>query len=98
MKFKALHNFTAHLPLIDGHEANNLIGDTTESAIVSGVINGTIAEIEEIIRMYKDKLSPLRIIICGGGASALHKKLKTETKLEPDLVMIGLNRILEYNV
>ena len=98
LKFKALHNFTAHLPLIEGHEVNNLIGDTTESAIVSGVINGTIAEIEEIIRMYKDKFSHLRIIMCGGGAIELHDKLKTETKLLPDLVLIGLNRIIEYNV
>jgi len=98
LKFKALHNFTAHLPLIDEREANNLIGDTTESAIVSGVINGTIAEIEEIIRMYKDKFSHLRIIMCGGGALGLHNKLKIETKLVSDLVLIGLNRILEYNV
>lgn len=98
LKFKALHDFTAHLPLIEHHEVDSLIGDTTKKAILSGVINGTIAEIEEIIRMYKDKFSHLRIIICGGGASALHPKLKTETKLAPDLVLIGLNRILEYNV
>ncbi len=98
LKFKALHNFTAQLPLIQGQEAYGLVGDTTEKAILSGVVNGTIAEIEEIIRMYKDKFSHLRIIICGGGASALHPKLKTETKLVPDLVLIGLNTILEYNV
>jgi len=98
LKFQALHNFTANLPLIEEQEADYLIGDSTESAIISGVINGTIAEIEEIIRMYKDKFSHLRIIMCGGGASMLHSRLKTDIKLAPDLVLTGLNRILEYNV
>jgi type III pantothenate kinase len=98
LKFQALHNFTANLPLIQEQEVDHLIGDTTENAIISGVINGTIAEIEEIIRMYKDKFSHLRIIMCGGGASRLHGRLKTDIKLAPDLVLVGLNRILEYNV
>lgn len=98
LKFQALHNFTANLPLIEEQEVDHLIGDSTENAIISGVINGTIAEIEEIIRMYKDKFSHLRIIMCGGGASKLHGRLKTDIKLAPDLVLTGLNRILEYNV
>ncbi len=98
LKFKALHNFTAHLPLIEADQADDLIGNTTKNSIVSGVIKGTIAEIEEIIRMYKDKFSHLRIIMCGGGAAKLQTQLKIETKLVPDLVLIGLNRILEYNV
>ena len=98
LKFKALHNFTANLPLIEVQQEVELVGDTTEKAILSGVINGTIAEIEEIIRMYRDKFSHLRIIMCGGGASELHSKLKIETELAPDLVLIGLNRILEHNV
>lgn len=98
LKFQALHNFTANLPLVEEREVDELIGNTTENAMISGVMNGTIAEIEEIIRMYKDKFSHLRIIMCGGGASKLHVKLKTQIILEPDLVLTGLNRILEYNV
>jgi type III pantothenate kinase len=98
LKYKALHNFTANLPLVDEWQANDLIGNSTVSAIASGVINGTIAEIEEIIRMYNDKFSHLRIIMCGGGAKELQSKLKIRTKLVPDLVLKGLIRILEYNV
>ena len=98
LKFKALHNFTANLPLIEEAEVDNLIGNNTENSILSGVINGTIAEIEEIIRMYKYKSRNLQIIMCGGSALKLHHKLKTQIKLVPDLVLIGLNRILEYNV
>ena len=98
LKFKALHNFTAHLPLIGQREVESLIGNSTEKTILSGVINGTIAEIEQMIRKYKNKFSTLRIIICGGGSLGLHNKLKTKIELMPDLVLTGLNKIIEYNV
>lgn len=67
MKLKALHTFTAGLPLVKRNEQAELIGNSTENSILSGIINGTKAEIEEIIRMYTNKFSHLRIIMCGGG-------------------------------
>lgn len=97
MKFKALHTFTTNLPLVEMSNNEELIGDTTESAIQSGVILGTVAEIEEIIRMYKDKFSPLRIIMCGGGAGYFESRIKTTIDVHPDLVLIGLNGILKHN-
>lgn len=97
MKFKALHTFTANLPLVQKSNNVMLIGDTTESAIQSGVILGTVAEIEEIIRMYKDKFSPLRIIMCGGGARYFESRIKTTIDVHPELVLIGLNGILKHN-
>jgi len=98
LKFKALHNFTANLPLVEEVGEPDLIGNTTHKAIMSGVINGTAAEIDEIIRMYKHKFPHLRIVICGGGALELKKSIKSEIEFIPELVLLGLNRILEYNV
>lgn len=98
MRFEALHTFTANLPLIDFEDNIPLIGQTTKSAIQSGVINGAIAEITEIIRMYSDKFTNLRIIICGGDAKFFENKLKASIFAAPELVLRGLNRILLYNV
>ncbi len=98
LRFKSLNTFTAHLPLITELSQPPLIGDSTESAIKSGVINGTIAEIKEIIRMYNNKFRDLQIIVCGGDAAFLKTSLDSSVLVEPHLVLIGLNRILLYNV
>lgn len=97
MRFKALHNFTANLPLIEFEEDVPLVGQSTKECIQSGVINGVIAEIQEIIRMYSDKFGHLQIIICGGDAKFFENKLKASIFVAPELVLRGLNRILLYN-
>ena len=97
MRLKAMHTFTAGLPLVELNNNVNLIGSSTKTALQSGAMHGVIAEIEEIVRMYKDKFSHLRFIICGGWAEEVGNRLKTEAEIYPDLVLIGLNGILEHN-
>jgi type III pantothenate kinase len=98
MRFKAVHTFTAKLPLVSLTESISLIGDSTESCIQSGVINGTIAELDGIIDQYSNKFDGLRVILCGGDSLFFENKLKTSIFASPDLVLIGLNSILNYNV
>ncbi|GAA0891532.1 type III pantothenate kinase [Fulvivirga kasyanovii] len=97
LRFKALHTFTANLPLIEFEKDVPLVGQSTKGSILSGVVNGTIAEIQEIIRMYSDKFGHLQIIICGGDAKFFENKLKASIFVAPELVLRGLNRILLYN-
>jgi len=49
MRFKSLNTFTSNLPLIDFDSIHQLIGNNTKNSINSGVINGTISEINGII-------------------------------------------------
>ncbi|UII33462.1 type III pantothenate kinase [Fulvivirga ulvae] len=98
LRFRALHNFTANLPLIEFEKDVPLVGQSTKESILSGVVNGAIAEIQEIIRMYSDKFGHLQIIICGGDAKFFENKLKASIFVAPELVLRGLNRILLYNV
>jgi type III pantothenate kinase len=98
MRFKAVHTFTAKLPLVSVTESISLIGDSTESCIQSGVINGAIAELDGIINQYSQKFDGLRVILCGGDSLFFENKLKTSIFASPDLVLIGLNSILNYNV
>ncbi len=98
IRFKALNTFTANLPLVEAEETVPLIGQTTESCMQSGVINGVNAEINEIIRMYRSKYTNLQIILCGGGANYFENRLKGHIFAAPELVLRGLNRILLYNV
>ncbi|MFA0961613.1 type III pantothenate kinase [Roseivirga sp. BDSF3-8] len=98
MRAKALHNFTARLPLIELPEEAPLIGKDTKSCLESGVLNGARGEIRDFIRMYREKFSNLRIIICGGDAKYFESVSESPVLLVPGLVLLGLNAILNYNV
>jgi type III pantothenate kinase len=98
MRFQAVHTFTARLPLITAIENPKLVGDSTETCIQSGVINGIVAELEGTIDQYRVKFGELQVILCGGDARFFENKVKASIFASPDLVLVGLNSILIYNV
>ncbi|NEM96332.1 type III pantothenate kinase [Pontibacter burrus] len=99
MKFKALHTFTERLPLIDQIPDDfPLTGQTTQESILSGVLAGTIAELNGFIQAYTKKAPDLTVILCGGDAGFFESKLKGRIFVIPELVLIGLHRILIHNV
>ena len=98
MRFKAVHTFTAKLPLISAKQNAPLVGNTTETSIQSGVINGLIAEIDGIIDRYQREFGAVRVILCGGDTRFFENQLKASIFASPELVLIGLNSILNYNV
>lgn len=97
MRFKAMHTFTGKLPLVEQAEFDGLIGRNTRESMLSGVYNGVIAEISGIIGQYRDQYNDVIIMITGGDSEFLHKKLKISIFAAPDLVLLGLNEILDYN-
>ena len=98
MRFAALNSFTKRLPLIEPVLEPDLIGKSTKEAIESGVMNGVLAEIEGIISRYRHISPSLCVVICGGDTSFFESSLKPGIFVVPQLVLIGLNRILRYNV
>jgi type III pantothenate kinase len=98
MRFKALNTFTDKLPLVSRRDKIDLIGDSTENSIQSGVMNGVIAEVNGIIEKYESKFSDLKIILTGGDANYFDKYLKNNIFANSNIVLAGLNMILDYNV
>jgi type III pantothenate kinase len=97
MRFKALHTFTGKLPLIEPEEFDGLTGRSTRESILSGVFNGVTGEITELARQYAEKYPDLTVMVTGGDLEFLHNKLKISIFAAPDLVLLGLNEILDYN-
>jgi len=97
MRFKALHQFTGKLPLVEKKESNQLYGTTTENAIRTGVQNGVVFEVDRTIDAFKEFYNNLKVIITGGNAEFFDNKLKNSFFVHFNLVALGLNRILEYN-
>jgi len=98
MRFRAVHTFTAKLPLVSAKAGVELIGKSTETCIQSGVVNGLLAEIEGIGGQYAKKFPDLHVILCGGDAGFFENQLKASIFASPELVLIGLNSILIHNV
>jgi len=101
MRFQALHTLTANLPLLENFEEVVLIGNNTETSMVSGCFNGMQHEIAATITAYKGKYKDLQIIITGGDVSNLEKmdfSQKNSIFADRWLTLKGLNEILRYNV
>jgi type III pantothenate kinase len=97
MRFKALHKFTSRLPLISTSDKFSSPGTNTAGAITAGVINGMIFEINEYIRQFEEKFKEAKVIITGGDSGYLSGKIAGEVNFLPDIVIEGLNQLLEYN-
>lgn len=98
MRFKALHDFTQKLPELSQNDKFHLIGKNTNDAIVSGVQNGLLFEIDAYINKLKNTHSNLEVFLTGGDAPFLIKSIKNKAILAPEIVLTGLNKILEFNL
>ena len=97
-RFRALHEFTNKLPLVEASEPVVQIGRSTEEAIRAGVVNGMIFEIDGMIDLLKKKLPEMQPVLTGGDAGFFERRLKNPIFVKIEITLIGLNRILEYNV
>lgn len=100
MRFKAVHQFTGRLPMVDWDaEAEIPDGTDTQNAIKNGVLQGIINEIEGFIALNNKKESTLKVIITGGDANFLYKQLQNsifapQISKNPYLVLKGLNEAI----
>lgn len=97
MRYKALSVFTEKLPLLEPSEKFDLVGNSTETSIHSGIINGVINEIDGIIKQYRKKNTDLTVVLTGGDINFLSNKLKNSIFANPNFLLEGLNTILTYN-
>lgn len=96
-RFRALHDYTSKLPLRALSDDTALISANSNQAVESGVINGIVYEIEGYIARLSQDYEDLKIIFTGGDSNFFAKRLKNTIFATYDLVVYGLNRILEYN-
>jgi type III pantothenate kinase len=101
MRLRALHEFTGRLPLLPlpaPHATVALVGGSTEGSLLSGVVNGTVAELNGLLAQYCAQHQALVVLLTGGDAAFLAPRLVGRIFVVPELVLLGLYRILAYNV
>lgn len=98
LRFEVLHEKTARLPLVEIKNQFPLIGKTTEESILSGVLNGILAEIEGIIERYKGTAgNSLKVYLTGGDTEFLGNHLKNINFADSELVLKGIYTIVSHN-
>jgi len=96
MRFKALHEFTASLPRLKLEKPKSTpLGKSTKDAILNGVIQGVVYEIDQNIERYKSDYNDLTFILTGGDQQYLSAQLKNSIFADLTFQMIGLHAILE---
>ena len=98
MRYKALHTFTGRLPLLDEIGDAPLTGKSTNDSILSGVLNGILAEVDGMIGSFGMIYPGMKTVMSGGDNNYFDKRLKNKTFAIPNLVLTGLNIILDYNL
>ncbi|MDX2302677.1 MAG: type III pantothenate kinase [Microscillaceae bacterium] len=100
IRFRAMHEFTANLPLVQINPEEELpyTGKSTRGAMQSGVVYGIVHEIEGAIRYYHQKVGNFVTILTGGDALYFETKIKEQIFVNQNLTLIGLNGILQYHV
>ena len=97
-RFKALNDYTKKLPLVNEREEVPCWGTCTEDAIRAGVVNGIVFEMDGYIDKAKELYSDVLVFLTGGHSFYFERRLKNSIFADINLVLTGLNRILEYNV
>lgn len=94
----SMNKSTANLPLIKTIiPSPSLIGQDTETCLQSGVVNGINFEIKGYIRQLKAQHENIKVFLTGGDAFYFGDALKNGIFAEPNLVLIGINKLLKLN-
>ena len=97
MRFRAMHEQTALLPLITPSSEFTLVGYDTKPNLFSGVILGIAAEIDGIIAAYAEKYAKFNVLLTGGDICYFVPHLKKRIFADPNLIFKGLYAICEKN-
>jgi type III pantothenate kinase len=107
LRFESLHNYTAKLPLLSLEAMDNqekaigklpFIGNATSEAINSGVLYGVINEIEGFISQYEAVYPKFIIILTGGDAEFLAKRLKNTIFANSNFLLESLNQTFQHKI
>lgn len=97
LRYRSLHQHTANLPLLTSLNNTSIVGSSTIECIESGVLNGVIGEMDFFINQIKEEFPTIKVVLTGGDANFFVSKLKNSIFVIHNLVIIGLNRILDFN-
>jgi len=97
MRFKAMHDYTSKLPLVQNESNFPFIGYDTKTNLQSGVVYGIINEIEGFVEKYSQKYGNFNAVLTGGNADYFASQLKSKIFADTYFLFKGLYALSELN-
>lgn len=94
MRLAAMHTMTDRLPLVEPDSNAPYPGVDTRTSLLAGAQWGCVHEIEGAIQRFRGEFGKFNIIITGGDHLFLSKSMKREIFADRDLVLRGLDFLL----
>lgn len=99
MRLKAMHHYTHALPLVEADlNYDKLTGQSTTESLLTGALLGAACEVEAMIARYLQLDPDLVVVVTGGDMDYLCKQVKSRLFASQNLLLIGLNTILNFNL
>jgi type III pantothenate kinase len=95
MRAKAMHAYSARLPLVDPAPDPPVLGTSTAASLEAGVHHGIVAEMRGFIAAYQR--ADMAVILTGGDALRFSRALKSGIFAHPFLTLEGLHAILVHH-
>lgn len=97
MRYRAMHRFTAKLPLLDPEFPDMDAPGSTSQSMHLGAVGGLLQEMDGFIEQYRSQVGDLTVILTGGDADFLRDNLKNDIFAHSNFLLDGLNYLLELN-
>lgn len=96
MRVRAMHAYSARLPLVELPAEPPRLGTTTAEALQSGVVFGALGELEGYLRVWRQQYVDLVVVLTGGDGLRMVRGLKNGIFAHPTLTLDGLHALLEH--
>lgn len=98
IRARAMHAYSARLPLVDPAPDVPLIGRSTATALSAGVFHGVRYEILGLVEALRQQVDDLAVVLTGGGAVPYIRTLKIGIFADPLLTLRGLHALLLHQI
>jgi type III pantothenate kinase len=97
LRAKAMHAYSARLPLVVPSYTPNLLGTSTEQSLASGIHHGMVGEIIGFIASLGYQRPGMAVVLTGGDGLRFARAVKSGIFALPLLTLQGLHAILEHH-
>lgn len=87
---ESLHLKAPRLPTVAAEKPGNILGNSTELSIQSGIYHGYVAMVEGLIERIRSESGIERVIGTGGNVARIADELAGTMTVDPDLILNGL--------
>lgn len=97
MRARAMHAYSARLPLVGPGPAPRLVGRSTTESLEAGVHHGVWGELRALIDALVHEMPGAVVVLTGGDALRFARALKSGIFADPLLTLSGLHALLLHN-